>query len=82
MRLKVKWGYISAQKLESKRSKSFGVSIGLETKAMRISLESSGMKNMPQVPQNRAKVYKNHDLRKAVSATLSVLKWSGAIFRP
>jgi len=37
---------------------------------------------MPQVPWNRAKVGQNHDARKEVSATLSVLKWSGAIFRP
>ena len=33
--LKVKWGYISAQKLESERSKSFAVSISLQTKAIR-----------------------------------------------
>jgi len=29
MSLKVKWGYISAQKLESERSKRFAVSISL-----------------------------------------------------
>ena len=40
------------------------------------------MKNIPQVPQNRAKVCKNHDARKAVSASLSVLRLSGARFRP
>jgi len=32
--LKVKWGYISVQKLESERSKSFAVSISLQTKAI------------------------------------------------
>jgi len=48
----------------------------------RVSLESSQLQNIPQVPGNRAKVGQNHDARKAVSATLSVLKWSGAIFRP
>jgi len=32
---KVKWGYISAQKLETERSKSFAVSISLQTKALR-----------------------------------------------
>ena len=47
-----------------------------------VSLESPGMENIPQVPGNRAEVGENHDARKAVSATLSVLKWSGAIFRP
>jgi len=33
--LKVKWGYMSAQKLESERLKSFAVSISLQTKAIR-----------------------------------------------
>ena len=38
--------------------------------------------NIFQVPENREDVGQNHDARKAVSATPSVLKWSGAIFRP
>jgi len=46
------------------------------------SLASPGMENIPQVPGNFAKVGQNHDARTAVSATLSVLKGSGAIFRP
>jgi len=33
---KVKWSYISSQKLESEPSKSFAVSISLQTKAIRI----------------------------------------------
>jgi len=45
------------------------------------SLESPGLENIPQLPGNRAEVGQNHDLRKVVSATLSVLEWSGAIFR-
>ena len=45
-------------------------------------MESLGLENISQVPANRAKVGQNHDERKAVSATLSVLKQSGAIFRP
>ena len=45
------------------------------------SLESSGLENTPQVPRNRSEVGQNHDARKAVSATLSVLKSSVAIFR-
>ena len=45
------------------------------------SLESPGLENIPQLPGNRAEVGQNHDLRKVVSATLSVLKWSGAIFQ-
>ena len=39
-----------------------------------VSLESPGLENIPQVPENRAEVGQNHDARKAVSATLSVLK--------
>jgi len=45
-------------------------------------LESPRLKNIPQVPGNRTEVNQNHDARNAVSATVSVLKWSGAIFRP
>jgi len=35
MSVKVKWGYISAQKLETMRSKSFAMSISLKTKVIR-----------------------------------------------
>ena len=42
----------------------------------------AGLENIPQVPRNRAELGQNHDVRKVVSATLSVLKWGGAIFRP
>ena len=47
-----------------------------------VSLESPGLGNIPQVQGNRAKVDENHDARNAVSGFLSVLKWSGALFRP
>ena len=47
-----------------------------------VSLESQGLENIPPLSNNRAEDGKNHDARKAVSATLLVLKWSGAIFRP
>jgi len=47
-----------------------------------LSLESPGLENIPQVPGNLTKIGQNHDTRRAVSATLSVLKWIGAIFRP
>ena len=40
-----------------------------------------GLENISQILADRAKVAQNHDARKAVSATLSVLKLSGAIFR-
>jgi len=35
MSVKKKWGYISAQKLEREGSKSFAVSMSVETKAIR-----------------------------------------------
>jgi len=38
------------------------------------SLESLGLENIPKVPGNRAELGQNHDLRKEVSTTLSVLK--------
>jgi len=39
-----------------------------------VSFESPGLENIPPVPGNRAEVSQNHDARKAVSATLLVLK--------
>ena len=47
-----------------------------------VSLESLGLENIPQVLANWAKVAQNYDARKALSSTLSVFKWSGAIFHP
>ena len=47
-----------------------------------VSLESPGLENIPQVPGKRAEVAQNHDARNAVSATVSVLKWSEALFLP
>ena len=78
----MKRGYISAQKLESERSKSFAVSISMQTTPSGVSLESPGLENIPLFAANPAEVSQNHDARKAVSATLSVLKLRGAIFRP
>jgi len=46
-----------------------------------VSLVSPRVENIPQVQRNRAEVGQNHDAPKAVSATLLVLKWTGAIFR-
>jgi len=70
----VKWSYISAQKLKSERSKSFALSILLQTKDAGVSLGSPELENIPQVPGNLTEVGQNHDARTAVSATLSVLK--------
>ena len=47
-----------------------------------VSLESPGLENIPQVPGKRAEVDQNHEARNAVSATVSVLKPSVAVFRP
>jgi len=47
-----------------------------------VSLDSPGLENNPQVPGNRSEVGQNHDSRKEISASLSVLKWSGTIFWP
>ena len=80
--LKVKWGYISAQKVQSERSKGFCcVHFTAKQGHQELNLESPGLENIPQVPENQAKVGQNHDARKTGSATLSDLKWSGAIFR-
>ena len=70
----MKWGYIYAQKLEGERSKSVALSISMQTKQSGVTLESPVPENIPQVPRNRSEVGQNHDARKAVSATLSVLK--------
>ena len=68
------WGKIFAQKLESERSKSFAVSISLQSKAIKSYFRVRGTGKYPQVPGNRAKVGQNYDGFKAVSATLSLLK--------
>jgi len=47
-----------------------------------VSLAYPGLENITQVPGNRPEVGQEHDARKAVSATLSVLKRTRAIFRP
>ena len=65
----MKWGNISAQKLESECLKSFALSRPSE-----VSLESPGLENMPQVSGIGAEVDQIHDARNVVSATVSVLK--------
>ena len=47
-----------------------------------VSLESLGLENILQVPGNGAEVDENYDARKGLSAILSVLNLSRAIFRP
>jgi len=79
----VNWGYISAEKLESESSKRFCcVHFTANQATSADCLQCPGHQNIPQVPGNPAEVGQNHDASKAVSATMSVLKWSGVIFRP
>ena len=47
-----------------------------------VTLESQGVKNVLQIAGNCPNPCHNDVARKAVSATFSVLKWSGTIFRP
>ena len=49
-------------------------SLNCKPRSSRVSLASPGLEIIRQLPGNRAKVAQNHDARKAVSATLSVLK--------
>ena len=46
-----------------------------------VSLESPGLENILQVPGNAAEVDENYDARNGLSAILSVLNLSRAIFR-
>ena len=47
-----------------------------------VSIESPGLENIVQVPGNGAEVDENYDARNGLSAILSVLNLSRAIFRP
>jgi len=71
---KIKGDYISAQKLESERSKIFLCLFRRKLKPSGARSESPGMENIPQVPGNRVEVGQNHNTHKAVSSSLSVLK--------
>ena len=46
-----------------------------------VSIESPGLENILQVPGNGAEVDENYDARNGLSAILSVLNLSRAIFR-
>ena len=70
----MKGGNISAQKLESMRSKTFLFPFYCKPRPARVSLESPGLENISQVPGDRAELDQNHDARNVVSATVSVLK--------
>jgi len=78
----VRWGNISAQKLESVLAKIVLCPFQCKPRPSGVSLESSGVENIPQVPGIGAEVEQIYDARKVVSATVSVLKSSVPIFRP
>ena len=48
----------------------------------RVIIEPQGLENILQVPGNGAEVDENYDARNGLSAILSVLNLSRAIFRP
>jgi len=78
----VKLGHISVEKLESERSKNVLCPFHCTPWPSGASLDSSGLENIAQLRVNRGEFCQNHDACKAVSAALSVLKRSRAIFRP
>ena len=72
--LKVKWGNISAQKLETESLKVLLSQFHCKPRPSGVSLETQGVENIPHIPGNLAEVCENDHVRKAVSANLSVLK--------
>ena len=81
--LKVKWGYISVQKLESERSKSFAVSISRKTKTIRGYLRVLGTGKYPKSCVKSSWTWSNSRCAwGGLGYTISVWKWSGILFRP
>jgi len=80
----LKWNTVVFWPRSSKLSvqKAFLRPFYCKARPSRVGLESPGLENIAKILENRAEVAQNHDPRKAVSPTLSVLKWSGAIFHP
>jgi len=70
----VKWGSISAQRLESERSKVLLSPFHSQPRPSGVSLVFSVLENIPQVLANPFKAAQNQDARKSVSPTLLVLK--------
>jgi len=70
----MKWGYILDKKLYTECALLLPVSISLKTEAIRSLFRVRKTGKDPLNYRNQAIVAQNHDARKAVSATLSVLK--------
>ena len=74
----MKWGNISAQKLETECLKSFAVSISLQNKAITTYFSVQGTGNIPQVTGNPPEVSQNNNVLKGglgYSFSLKV-KWA------
>jgi len=80
----LKWSTVVFRPRSSKLSvqKVFLRPFHIKPRPSGVSLESPGVQNIAKILENRAEVAQNHDARKAVSATLLVWKWSGALFHP
>jgi len=70
----VKWAIFRPRSSKVSVKKVFLCKFHCKPRLSRVRLESPGLENIPQLPANRGKVAENHDARKAVSATFSVLK--------
>ena len=68
------WGNISPRSSKVSVQKAVLCPFHSRARPSGVTLESAGLENIPQVPGNRAEVVQNYDGRKAVPATLSVLK--------
>ena len=78
--LKLKWAIFRARSSKVSVQKVSLCLFQCKPRRSGVSLEPPGVENMPQILGNRAEVGQNHDSRKAVSAILSVLRRSWAIF--
>ena len=80
--LKVKWAIFLPRSSKVSVQTVLLCSFHCKARPSGVSLEFPGLENIPPVLGNRAEFGQNHDERRAVSATLWVLKWSDAIFQP
>jgi len=70
----MKWGYSLAYNLDTHRALLLPCLFYLKLRPSGVGLKFPGRENIPRLLANGAKVAQNLDARKAVSATLSVLK--------
>ena len=75
-------GYISAQKLEGERSKSFAVSISLQTNAIKSSFRVPGTGKYPSSFRISTRSWSKSRCANAGLGYSLSRKWCGTIFRP